>query len=93
MKAFVPILIKLLTDTNFKVALVALKILEEILHTPGINVEQLVPQIVEKLNDNKVALRQNISKLIKNEYSQTKLPIWLDSLLLHIKKSSNANIK
>ena len=93
MKSFVPILITLLTDTNFKVAVVALKILQEILHTPGINIEQLVPQIVEKLNDNKVALRQNISKLIKNEYSQTKLPIWLDCLLLHIKKSSNANIK
>ena len=45
------------------------------------------------MNDNKVALRQNISKLIKNEYSVSKLPIWLDSLLLHIKKTSNANIK
>jgi hypothetical protein len=61
-------LIKLLGDANFKVALVSLKILEDILHTPNIALEHLVPQLVEKLNDNKVALRQNISKLIKNEY-------------------------
>jgi len=68
MKTFVPMLIKLLGDANFKVALVSLKILEDILHIPQIVLEQLVPQLVEKLNDNKVALRQNISKLIRNEY-------------------------
>ena len=55
--------------------------------------EQIIPQIVDKLNDSKVALRQNISKLIKAEYLQTKQPIWIDSILLHIKKSANANIK
>ena len=93
MKYFVPMLIKLLGDTNFKVALVALKILEDILHTPNIILEQIVPQLVDKLNDNKVALRQNISKLIKNEYMENKQSIWVDCLLLHIKKSANANIK
>ena len=52
-----------------------------------------MPLIVEKLNDNKIALRQNISKIIKAEYVSTKHPIWIDSLLLHIKKTSNSNIK
>lgn len=65
MRYFVPTLIKLLGDSNFKVALVSLKILEEILHNPLVNIEQIVPQIVDKLADNKVALRQNISKLVK----------------------------
>lgn len=55
--------------------------------------EQIVPQVVDKLSDNKVALRQNISKLIKVEYLSSKQAIWLDNLLLHIKKSANANIK
>lgn len=63
------------------------------MHIPNIALEQIVPQVVDKLSDNKVALRQNISKLIKAEYGKTKLPIWLDTLLLHIKKNANANIK
>jgi hypothetical protein len=92
-KYFVPVLIRLLGDSNFKVALVALKMLEDILRTPHIGLEQIVPQVVEKLNDNKVALRQNISKLIRTEYLASKHPIWLDSLLLQIKKSAHANIK
>ena len=53
----------------------------------------MIPQIVDKLNDNKVALRQNISKLIKSEYLHSKQAVWIDSLLLHIKKTANANIK
>lgn len=36
MKIFVPILIKLLADTNFKIAFIALKIVEEILKIPMI---------------------------------------------------------
>lgn len=72
MKHLLPILIKLLGDANFKVALNALKMLEDILRIPKINLDVLVPQVVDKLADNKVALRQNISKLIKSEYLLTK---------------------
>lgn len=93
MKYFVPTLIKMLGDSNFKVALIALKILQEILHVPNVNIELIVPQIVQKLADNKVALRQNISKLIRSEYNLSKHPIWLDHLLLHVRKSANANVK
>jgi hypothetical protein len=71
-KNILPVLIRLLGDANFKIALIALKIVEEILRIPSINIEGLAPQLVDKLADNKVALRQNISKLIKNEYVLTK---------------------
>jgi hypothetical protein len=72
MKTYVPILIKLLADVNFKVALISLKILEEILLFPNTNIEQIAPHLIEKLADNKIALRQNISKLIRSEYIRTK---------------------
>jgi hypothetical protein len=54
------------------VALIALKILEEILLMPGINVDLIAPHLIEKLSDNKIALRQNISKLIRSEFIRTK---------------------
>lgn len=60
---------------------------------PKINLDVLVPQVVEKLTDNKVALRQNISKLIKSEYLLTKEPVWIDNILLHVKKAANSNLK
>ena len=66
MKIFVPILIKLLADPNFKIAFISLKIVEEILKIPKIKLDVIVPQVLEKLNDSKIALRQNVSKLIRN---------------------------
>ena len=64
-KTFLPILIKLLADSNFKIALISLKIIEEILDLSTVNYLSLVPQLVDKISDGKVALRQNISKLIR----------------------------
>lgn len=49
--------------------------------------------MVEKLADNKVALRQNISKLIKSEYLLTREAVWVDHLLLQLKKAANPNVK
>lgn len=46
MKNLLPILIRLLGDANFKVALIALKVLEDILRIPDISLEVLVPQVV-----------------------------------------------
>ena len=56
-------------------------------------IDHVVPQIVDKLGDNKVALRQNISKLIKKEYLASQKPVWIDQLLTQVKKSANANVK
>ena len=64
-KNFLPILIKMLADPNFKVALISLKIIEEILDVESVNYATLIPQLVDKISDGKVALRQNISKLIR----------------------------
>jgi hypothetical protein len=66
MKNFVPILVKLLADANFKIALISLKIIEDILKLPLVHLESIVPQVIDKLNDNKVGLRQNVSKLIRS---------------------------
>jgi hypothetical protein len=63
------------------------------LRIADVSLDVLAPQVVDKLSDNKVALRQNISKLIKSEYLLTKEPIWIDNLLLQIKKTSNSNVK
>lgn len=92
-KTFMPTLVKLLTDPNFKVALISLKIIEEILQFPSTNLTGLVPHLVDKLSDSKIALRQNMSKLIRSEYSRTKERIWIDNLLSQIKKSPNSSIK
>lgn len=44
---------------------------------PGISLDIIVPHLVERLSDNKIALRQNISKMIRNEYLKTKKSIWI----------------
>ncbi len=46
MKNFVPILIRLLADTNFKIAFISLKIIEEILKIPMVKLEVIVPQVL-----------------------------------------------
>lgn len=92
-KVYIPTLVKLLGDGNFKVALISLKIIEELLKMPGIGLEMIVPHLVERLSDNKIALRQNISKLIRNEYLKTKQAIWIESLLGQLKKSTHSNTK
>lgn len=92
-KTFMPVLVKLLTDSNFKVALISLKIIEEVLHFPSTNLISLIPQLVDKLSDSKIALRQNISKLIRSEYSRSKEKLWIENLLDQLKKSTNSSIK
>lgn len=53
----------------------------------------IVPHLAERLSDNKIALRQNISKLIRSEYLKTKHSIWVESLLSQLKKSTHSNTK
>ena len=52
-----------------------------------------MPQIVDKLSDGKIALRQNVSKLIRNEYLQKGDPIWIDNLLENLRKTANTNTR
>ena len=44
-KVYIPTLVKLLGDGNFKVALISLKIIEELLLMPGISLELIVPHL------------------------------------------------
>ena len=60
-----------------------------------INTTSIIPQIVDKITDGKVALRQNISKLIRSEFHRTYSKQWIIELLNQLKKSPspNSNIK
>jgi hypothetical protein len=44
-KIYIPTLVKLLGDGNFKVALISLKIIEGLLIMPGISLEMIVPHL------------------------------------------------
>lgn len=54
-----------------------------------------MPQLVDKISDGKVALRQNISKLIRKEFARTSHKSWISELMGQLKKSPapNSNIK
>ena len=89
----VPPLLKLLSDQNFKIATITLKVLEDLFKIESIPLESIVPQVVEKLGDGKVSLRQGVARLIRSEYLREYNPIWLDSLLDLLKKTTNASLK
>jgi len=93
MKGLLPTLVRLLGDANFKVALVALRVVEELMRVPTVSLEIIIPQIVERLSDSKVALRQNIGKLVRSEYLTTHNPLWLDHLLVQLRRTANSNIR
>jgi hypothetical protein len=38
---------------------------------PSIKIQVIIPQIVDRLSDGKIALRQNVSKLIRHEFLTT----------------------
>lgn len=88
-----PPLLKLLSDQNFKIATITLKVLEDLFKIESIPLESIVPQVVEKLGDGKVSLRQGVARLIRSEYLREYNPIWLDSLLDLLKKTTNASLK
>jgi hypothetical protein len=69
MKAIFPILLKMLKDTNPKIVSLTLRILEnciEWISTSEQQLNNLVAIIVEKLGDQKISIRQNVSKVIKD---------------------------
>ena len=88
-----PALLKLLTDQNFKIASITLKVFEEFLRIPTLNLDTIAPQVVEKLGDGKVVLRQGVARLIRSEYLRLYNPIWIDCLLDLLKKAMNPVIK
>lgn len=93
MKGLLPTLVRLLGDANFKVALVALKVVEELMKAPAVSLEVIIPQIVERISDSKVALRQNIAKLVRSEYLSSHNALWLDHLLVQLRRTTNSNIR
>lgn len=67
-KAIFPILLKMLRDSNPKIVSLTLRILENCIEWISTSEQQLinlVSIIVEKLGDQKISIRQNVSKVIK----------------------------
>lgn len=86
-------MLRLLGDGNFKVALGGLKLIEEVLHNPQVALEAIAPQLVERLGDNKVTLRQNIAKLVRSEYQASQQAIWIDQMLLQLKRQGGMHVR
>lgn len=69
MKAVFPTLLKMLKDTNPKIVSLTLRILEQCIEWVAGSESQLstlVSVIVEKLGDQKISIRQNVSKVIRD---------------------------
>jgi hypothetical protein len=69
MKAVFPTLLKMLKDTNPKIVSLTLRILEQCIEWVAGSENQLstlVSVIVEKLGDQKISIRQNVSKVIRD---------------------------
>jgi hypothetical protein len=67
-KAVFPTLLKMLKDNNPKIVSLTLRILESCIEWVTGNDSQLnnlITVIVEKLGDQKISIRQNVSKVIK----------------------------
>jgi hypothetical protein len=87
-----PTIVKLLSDQNFKLVLVGLKILENILESTYFRPELsdgLIPSLIEKLSDPKISVRQNVFKLIKILMRTTDRNIWIDNAIGVLVKGSN----
>ena len=69
MRAVFPILLKMLKDSNPKIVSLTLRILENCIEWIASSEQQLnnlVTIIVEKLGDQKISIRQNVSKVIRD---------------------------
>lgn len=80
-----PGIIKMLRDPNPKIVGVSLKILENIIQeSKSADIQQsfnLVSVIVEKLGDQKISIRQMVSKVIKEMFKKTEKKIWIKQFL------------
>lgn len=87
-----PFIVRLLSDQNFKLVLVGLKILENILESSYFRHEQsdtLIPALLDKLADAKISVRQNVFKLIKILLRSTDRNVWIESAIAMLLKGSN----
>jgi hypothetical protein len=70
MSAFLKkVVVKLIMDSNFKICVTMLNILSKLISMPEVkekgNLTVLVPKLVEKLADSKIAIRQLTNKILK----------------------------
>lgn len=94
LKSLLPILLKMLGDSNFKISLASMKMIEEIFQNAALNLEVFYGSLIEKLADSKIAIRQNVAKVIKNQFMRDKSAAWIDNLLMALKKpTANGNLK
>lgn len=94
MKSLLPILLKMLGDSNFKISLSSMKMIEEIFQNTSLNLEVFYGSLIEKLADSKIAIRQNVAKVIRNQFTRNRSAAWIDNLLMALKKqTANGNLK
>ena len=69
--------VKVFDDNNFKISVLGLKMIEDLFEMEIIQVNQIAKQMINKLNDPKISLRQNVSRLIFNEYMRKHDKRWI----------------
>lgn len=82
---------KMLGDPNFKISLASMKMVEEIFSNPSINLDMFLGNLIEKLADSKIAIRQNVARIIRNQFSRTQNSAWIDNLLQALRKPTTNN--
>jgi hypothetical protein len=84
----------MLGDANFKISLASMKMVEEIFENTAINLDTFMGSLIEKLSDPKIAIRQNVARIIRGQFSKTRNPAWIDNMLQAIKRpNANNNTK
>lgn len=91
-KTMLPAVVRLLSDQNFKLVLVALRILENTLESSYFRPDQadiLVPALIDKLADPKISVRQNVFKLVRLLLRTTDKDMWLEAVLSALSRGAN----
>ncbi len=93
LKSTMPILIKLISDSNPRIAQKTFKIIESLMRVARPNFSEIIPQLFEKLMDNKMSLSQSIVNLAITNYTETKNKQWLDEFLAYLKRPIHSTVK
>lgn len=47
--------------------------------------------LIDKLADSKIAIRQNVARIIRNQFSRTQNSAWIDNLLQALRRPNTNN--
>jgi len=81
----------MLGDPNFKISLASMKMVEEIFSNTNINLDMFQGSLIERLADSKIAIRQNVARIIRSQFTRTRNSAWMDNLLQVLRKPGTNN--